>query len=75
MADEGRHLTATKQIGTSREHLLAEARRYFQTLPPDEYPNLTKFVDYVAEGDADGLFHFGLELWIHGLERLPEPRT
>jgi len=75
VADEVRFSTAAERLGTSRENMLGEARRHFRTLPPGEYPSLTKLADYVAEDDADGLFQFGLDLWIRGLERLPEPRT
>jgi AcrR family transcriptional regulator len=75
VADEVRLLTTAERLGASREDLLAEARRHFRSLPPDEYPSLTRLADYLAEDDTDGLFQFGLELWIGGLERLRESRT
>lgn len=70
VADEMRYAAAAELMGMSRENLLADARKYFRSLPPDEYPYLTKLADYVAEDDADGLFQFGVDLWMRGLEQL-----
>jgi TetR/AcrR family tetracycline transcriptional repressor len=69
-ADEARLSIAAEALGTDRRELLAEARRQFRALPPDEYPSLTRLADYLADEDADGSFEFGLRLWISGLERL-----
>lgn len=70
VADEGRIATAVEAMGTSQSEFIADAREELRALPADEYPNLTKFADYVVDDDSEGLFKFGLELWISGLERL-----
>ena len=57
----------------SQSEFIAEARKQLKTLPADEYPNLTRFADYVVDDDAEGLFQFGLEVWLAGLGRLRRP--
>jgi TetR/AcrR family transcriptional regulator, tetracycline repressor protein len=71
-ADEARLATTAEALSTNPQELLAEARRQFQTLPPDEYPSLIQLADYLADDDPDGSFEFGLRVWIGGLERLLE---
>lgn len=69
VADEARYAAAAEAMGVSRRKMLAEARRQFLALPPGEYPVLVALADHLAEDDADGLFEFGLELWLDGLAR------
>jgi TetR/AcrR family tetracycline transcriptional repressor len=73
-ADEARLATAAEAVGISPQALLAEARRQFQALPPDEYPSLIRLADHLADDDPDDSFEFGLHVWIGGLERLLERR-
>jgi TetR/AcrR family tetracycline transcriptional repressor len=75
VADEVRLSLEAEAMGITREQLLADARRHFRALPPDEYPTLTKLADFVADDDLDGLFQFGLQFWIRGLEGLGQPDT
>ena len=70
VADEVRISTAAEAMGTSPSRFIAEAREQLRALPADEYPNLKRFADYVVDDDSEGLFQFGLELWISGLEQL-----
>jgi hypothetical protein len=45
---------------------------WLQTLPPDEYPNLTALADYLGQPDVEERFRFGIEILQAGLEtRLP----
>ena len=74
-ADEARFATAAQAQGVSRARLFEEARRRFRSLPMAEFPNLARLADHLAEDDPDGLFDFGLELWLRGLEgRVPSGR-
>lgn len=43
---------------------------WFAGLPPDEYPSLVRLSDYLAGGDPDVTFEFGLRTLLDGL---PEP--
>ncbi|MFL5732859.1 MAG: TetR/AcrR family transcriptional regulator C-terminal domain-containing protein [Chloroflexia bacterium] len=70
VADEVRMSLAAETMGTSQSEAVAEAREQLRSLPANEYPNLTRFAEYVVDDDAEGLFQFGLDLWIGGLERL-----
>jgi TetR/AcrR family tetracycline transcriptional repressor len=70
VADEVRIATEAEAVGLSRGEFVAQARARLRALPVDEYPNVIRFADLVVEDDAEGLFRFGLELWISGLERL-----
>jgi TetR/AcrR family transcriptional regulator, tetracycline repressor protein len=74
VADEVRLTIAAEAMGTSWASVLAEARAHFRALPVDEFPNLTRLADYLADDDADSLFQFGVDLWLRGLESLREGR-
>jgi hypothetical protein len=43
-----------------------------QSLPPDEFPHLTRFAGDLVAGDADERFEWALELLVRGLESLRE---
>jgi AcrR family transcriptional regulator len=75
VADEVRLAMAAEAMGTSPGEVLAETRRQLKALPAEEYPTLTRLADHIADSDSDGLFRFGLELWIGGLERLQSSRV
>jgi TetR/AcrR family tetracycline transcriptional repressor len=70
VADEVRFSMAAEAQGVTRERYFAEARRHFHAMPTGEYPALTRLADFLAEDDSDGLFQFGVDSWIRGLERL-----
>jgi hypothetical protein len=61
-------------MGVSRRKMLAEARKLFKALLPGEYPTIVALADDLAEDDADGLFEFGLKVWLDGLARQPASR-
>jgi AcrR family transcriptional regulator len=46
------------------DHQLAE---YFESLPPDKFPHLTKLARVVTNGDGDDRFEFGLDVLVAGL--------
>jgi TetR/AcrR family tetracycline transcriptional repressor len=68
-ADEARFTTFAAGRGSSRRKIFEQARRHFKSLPRDEYPTLVELADVLSEDDQDGLFRFGLEIWLRGLER------
>lgn len=69
-ADEARFTAFASAPRSSRRKMLAEARRHFKSLPRDEYPTLVELADDLSEDDPNGLFRFGLEIWLRGLETL-----
>jgi AcrR family transcriptional regulator len=70
VADEVRLATAAEAAGLTPDDLRAGARAQIRALPPDEFPSLIASADDVASDDSDGLFEFGLSVWLRGLERL-----
>jgi hypothetical protein len=50
--------------------VFADARRYFQSLPRDQYPTVVELADDLTECDPDGLFEFGLEVWLRAIQGL-----
>lgn len=70
VADEARFTAYASTPRSSRRKIFAEARRHFKSLPADEYPTLVELADDLSEDDPDGLFKFGLQIWLRGLERL-----
>jgi TetR/AcrR family tetracycline transcriptional repressor len=73
-ADEGRYAAAAAALGVSRRKMLAEARKHFRALPADEFPTIVALADPLSEDDSDGLFQFGLDLWLRGLGAGARPR-
>jgi TetR/AcrR family tetracycline transcriptional repressor len=69
-ADEARFAAFTRQPGISRRKMLNEARRQFKSLPPHEYPTLVDLADHLTEDDQDGLFQFGIDMCLRGIEAL-----
>jgi hypothetical protein len=43
-------------------------RKTFKSLPKAEFPTLVALADHLADGDSDGLFEFGIELVLRGIE-------
>ena len=70
VADETLLAETLEARGISSSEAIAEAREQLRALPADEYPNLTRFADYVADNDIEGSFQFGLQILIAGLEKL-----
>ena|SRR5437773_6295652 len=72
-ADEARFTAFAPRAG--RRKIFEQARRQFKALPRDEYPTIVELADDLTEDDPDKLFQFGLEIWLRGLEGLPNRRT
>nr|WP_055505795.1 TetR/AcrR family transcriptional regulator C-terminal domain-containing protein [Nonomuraea pusilla] len=54
------------------EHFIAQIGTYFQALPPDRFPHLTRHVGTLLADDGETRFRFGLDLLLDGLEsRMP----
>jgi TetR/AcrR family tetracycline transcriptional repressor len=73
VADETRFDAMLAAPGVTRRKLLADARRHFKSLPPAEYPTLIELADELTADDSDGLFDFGLAIWLDAIERLAQP--
>ena len=70
-ADEGRFAAYAAAVpGTSRRKILAEVRRQFKSLPAPEYPTIVALADHLTEDDQDGLFQFGIDMSLRGIEAL-----
>jgi hypothetical protein len=46
---------------------LLAVRRWFESLPPDQYPSLVALAPHLAKPDADERFAFGLKTLLDGL--------
>jgi AcrR family transcriptional regulator len=49
---------------------------YFRSLPPEQFPTITRLADDLVEGGADERFEFAIELLVRGLEAMgssPDP--
>ena len=68
-ADEARFAVRAHEPGGGRRKVFAEARKFFQSLPPDEFPTVVELAGDLTEDDSDALFEFGLDLWLRGLEK------
>jgi AcrR family transcriptional regulator len=73
-ADEARFAATAAATGSSRRRFYADARRAFRSLPRGEYPNIVDLADHLADGDTDGLFQFGVEVWLRGLQAMARRR-
>jgi TetR/AcrR family tetracycline transcriptional repressor len=69
-ADEARFAAFADRPGVTRRRMLTEARRQFKSLPADEYPTLVELADHLTEDDQDGLFQFGIEMCLRGIDAL-----
>jgi hypothetical protein len=47
---------------------VAQLRGFFESLPPDRFPNLTANADVLTIGNGDERFEFGLSVLVAGLE-------
>ena len=66
-ADEARFASMAAASGITRRKLLSEARKTFQSLPREQYPTVVTWAEYLVEDDADGLFEFGLKIWLDAI--------
>jgi len=69
-ADEARFAAFASAPGSNRRKVFAQARQAFKTLPREEYPTLVELADDLTADDQDGLFQFGIDLLLRGLEAL-----
>ncbi|HEY7289476.1 MAG TPA: TetR/AcrR family transcriptional regulator C-terminal domain-containing protein [Vicinamibacterales bacterium] len=67
-ADEARF--SAMATGTSRKKLVADARRYFKSLPVDQFPTIVELADDLTDNDQEGLFQTGIDVWLRGIEAL-----
>jgi len=70
VADEARFASLAGTAASSRRRMYLQARKYFKSLPADDYPVIVELADYLAEDDQDALFEFGVEVWLRGLATL-----
>ena len=73
-ADEARFAAFAAAPGSSRRKVLAQARAAFKALPPEDYPTLVACADELTDDDQDGLFQFGVDLFLNGLKPLVRRR-
>jgi len=69
-ADEARFAAYARTPGSNRRKILAEARKHFASLPPDEYPTLVAFASHLTDDAQDELFQFGIDMHLRGIEAL-----
>ena len=75
VADEIRITAMVAEPRGKRRAAFDEVRKHFKALPRDEYPTLVELADELSEDDPDGLFQFGLEIWLRGLETLTKRQS
>ena len=75
VADEGRFRDMAGGSGASRKKILTEVRKHFEALPKEEFPTLVELSDALADDDPEGLFRFGLEVLLSGLEKFAKARA
>jgi TetR/AcrR family tetracycline transcriptional repressor len=69
-ADEARFAASFPAQGGARRRVFADARKYFKSLPPIEYPTVVALADHLTENDPDALFQFGLDVWLDGIDHM-----
>jgi len=69
-ADEARLTAFAGSRGSTRRKMLGEARRQFKSLPVQDYPTIVALADHLTEDDQDGLFQFGIDMFLRGLRAL-----
>jgi TetR/AcrR family tetracycline transcriptional repressor len=69
-ADEARFAAFADRPGVTRRKMLNEARRQFKSLPADQYPTLVELAEHITEDDQDGLFQFGVDMCLRGIDAL-----
>jgi AcrR family transcriptional regulator len=55
------------------EPFIEQLRRYFESLPADQFPNLNGMADVLTRTEGDERFEFGLDLLVRGLQSLVTP--
>jgi TetR/AcrR family transcriptional regulator, tetracycline repressor protein len=68
VADEARF--AAMAAGSSRKKFVAEARKYFKSLPVADFPTVVELADDLTDSDQDGLFQTGVDVWLRGIDAL-----
>lgn len=51
---------------------VANMRRYFESLPPERFPNTVALAACLTSGDGDERFEFGLEVLVRGLAAMAD---
>jgi AcrR family transcriptional regulator len=67
-----------RPMSEQEAEFVAQLRGFFESLPPDRFPNLTANADVLTAGNGDERFEFGMSVLVAGLEavskRWPESR-
>jgi AcrR family transcriptional regulator len=64
-------LYTAKELPDQGEQFIAEMRRYFQSLPPDRFPNVVSMAVPLTTTDTpDARFEFGLDALVRGMETM-----
>jgi hypothetical protein len=59
-------------LGEYFEGFVGQIRSYYESLPPEVFPHMTKHIDTLLSEDGEARFEYGLELLLDGLEaRMP----
>jgi len=74
-ADEARLASMAAASGVSKRKLLDQAQKTFRSLPRQEYPTLVAWAEFLIEDDPDGLFEFGLRVWLDGIADIVKRRV
>ncbi len=74
-ADEARFAAFTGRPGATRRKMLSDARRQFKSLPATEYPTIVDLADHLTEDDQDGLFQFGVDMCLRGIDAIAGKAT
>lgn len=69
-SDEARFASMAAASGISIRKLLEQSRKTFRSLPSQEYPTLVAWAEFLIEDDADGLFEFGLKVWLDAIAEM-----
>jgi AcrR family transcriptional regulator len=75
VADESRFAAMAGSSPSNRRKMYAQVRQLFKSLPADQYPVIVELADELSENDPDGLFEFGVEVWLRGLAELSNRRS
>ena len=55
------------------EQVVGMIKGYFESLPPERFPNTLALVDQLFGGGFDDRFEFGLDVLVKGLDATREP--
>ena len=74
VADESRFASMAGITPSSRRKMYGQVRKLFKSLPAHDYPIIVELADDLSDNNPDGLFEFGIDVWIRGLADLSNER-